>query len=178
MGPEEPSLSLAISLGTDAILGRRALNHSESGDYVLWATKQLDEGGESKSVNILAGLEPPYNWFEVQEYFTRALRELQIIEKPRDILIEKYAREIAQNIVDQKISPNMGLDILHHIYLDSENDSKYERWMVWDDYRVNLKAGLDPEGNWNLDLKNFDRKMIEEAGKFLASEEMNQSQES
>jgi len=47
-------------------------------DYVAWAYTLLQNNVSSNSVNIIASLAPNHNLFEVEDYFQRALNELQM----------------------------------------------------------------------------------------------------
>ncbi|MEE8125205.1 MAG: hypothetical protein V3T42_05275 [Nitrospirales bacterium] len=47
-------------------------------------------------------------------------------------------------MVEEKIPPNDGLDILYQIYLHTNYDSNYECWYLLDDDRVNLGSGIAP----------------------------------
>jgi len=47
-------------------------------DYVAWAYTLLQNNVSANSVNIIASLAPNHNLFEVEDYFQRALKELQI----------------------------------------------------------------------------------------------------
>ena len=47
-------------------------------DYIAWAHTLLQNNVSSNSVNIIASLAPNHNMFEVEDYFKKALKELQI----------------------------------------------------------------------------------------------------
>ncbi len=70
-------------------------------------------------------------------------------------------------MVEEKIPPNDGLDILYQIYLHTNYDSNYECWYLLDDDRVNLGSGIAPISFINREIANFDKKIIIEALKFL-----------
>jgi len=46
--------------------------------YIPWAISLLEEGCMSPALNMLAGLQKPYNIFEVEEYVQRTIRELTL----------------------------------------------------------------------------------------------------
>jgi len=71
-------MNRALSFSTIALLGRANLKHAREEEYVEWATHMLEEGHETPSLCILAGLEPLLNHFEIQDYFKRSLRALGI----------------------------------------------------------------------------------------------------
>ena len=47
-------------------------------DYIVWTHTLLQNNVSSNSVNIIASLAPNYNMFEVEDYFKKALKELQM----------------------------------------------------------------------------------------------------
>ena len=167
---EERTLALNVPLGTQALLGRRSLNHAEAQDHVQWAENLFLEDIDSTSVNFLAGLEPPFNWFDVDKYFQRALKELQVAIQPKDDLIHEYAREVAKYLIDGKVAPTDGLNILYQICIDTEYDSQYECWSIFDDERYDLGNGGLPENFFNREKAAFDKKIIREAISFLATD--------
>ncbi|MEM8612867.1 MAG: hypothetical protein AAGF93_12685 [Cyanobacteria bacterium P01_H01_bin.105] len=68
-------------------------------DCVQWAVDTLCVGKDSPSLRILAGLTPPFYSFEVQEYATKALKELGIqIPTPKNA-ISVYAWYLINDIL-------------------------------------------------------------------------------
>ncbi len=47
-------------------------------DYIMWSHTLLQNNVSSNSLNIIASLAPNHNLFEVEDYFKKALNELQI----------------------------------------------------------------------------------------------------
>jgi hypothetical protein len=68
-------------------------------DCVLWAADALCEGHDSPSLRILAGLLPPLNPFEVRDYATRALQELEVAIPVGSDAISAFARDLIADIV-------------------------------------------------------------------------------
>jgi len=46
--------------------------------YIPWAISLLEEGCMSDALNMLAGLQKPYNLFEVEEYVKRTISDLTL----------------------------------------------------------------------------------------------------
>ncbi len=166
IGPEKKHLPLNIPLGTNALLGREALGHTDSHDYVLWAVEQIVEGKDSLNLRILAGLEKPYNPFEIKKYFDGALQDLEISTHGKKCLIECYAREIAQFVIDAKTDLDQCLAVLYQICLDLNYDQKYMAWYDLGNGREAQLAGWDCFFE-PLNNTEFGKLMIEEALELL-----------
>lgn len=90
------------------LLWKRALGTVLTGDYVDWANKALQSRLDTPHLRILAGLSPPYAWWEVEHYFARTLEDLgRTLPQPEEIRQNRF-REIARKIVDGVVSPVEG----------------------------------------------------------------------
>ena len=64
-------------------------------ECVDWAASMLEQGYDSTSLRILAGLSPPLNHFEVAELRDRVLSEIRPPELEIEDSINAYVAEIA-----------------------------------------------------------------------------------
>jgi len=81
----------------------------DSKDCVDWATMALCSGADSPSLRILAGLDPQSNGFEIRDYTRKALEELGIKPLSGVESVLAYARDLAEEIVEnsQKLRANL-----------------------------------------------------------------------
>lgn len=97
-------------------------------DYIEWAFCMMHNGMSKPSLNILGSLTEPLNIFEVEDYFNRALNELDIAEPSYEESAKHYVRYLLRQIVDD---PSMAIDNAYEIYtIISEHslDEELERW--------------------------------------------------
>jgi hypothetical protein len=79
-------------------------SRGDAKDCVDWAVEAMCRGEDSPNLRILAGLTPPLSAFEVRDYASRALRELEIEIPQGADAISAYARDLVEDIVK---SPEM-----------------------------------------------------------------------
>jgi hypothetical protein len=73
---------------TDSLMLNRSLGSAFPDQYVDWAVERLCDGSDTPSLRILAGLNPRCETAEIEEYFLKTCRELEIdcvkpAEEPR-----------------------------------------------------------------------------------------------
>ncbi|ARF17834.1 hypothetical protein [Sporosarcina ureae] len=114
-------------------------------DYIGWAFYMLHNGNSTPSLNVLSSLIKPLNIFEVEEYFNRAINELNISKPSYEESARHYVRYLLREIVDD---PSKAIDNAYDIYkivrehfLDEEQDIWYEISEMIDDlfYGDNIK---------------------------------------
>ncbi|WP_025784645.1 hypothetical protein [Sporosarcina sp. D27] len=114
-------------------------------DYIGWAFYMLHNGKSTPSLNVLVSLIKPLNIFEVEEYFNRAINELNIVKPSYEESARKYVRYLLREIID---NPSKAIDNAYYIYkiarehfLDEEQDIWYEISEMIDDllYGDNIK---------------------------------------
>ena len=97
-------------------------------NYINWAINMLEKGCSSHSLNILASLREPHNIFEVEDYFRRALKELDMDEPSYEECAAYYIRHLSKNILENE---NKAIDLAYEIYLvvrDLEYKENLEEW--------------------------------------------------
>lgn len=108
-------------------------------DYIDWAIKELMAGNSTLSINIIAGLQPPYNSFEIAEYVKKAIKELNI-EIHLDSIIDEFVNELANRKLMGKIGSEELIKEIDSILIYTNYDSKYNGWLnlveFFDDYYV------------------------------------------
>lgn len=97
-------------------------------DYIHWALKMLEDNQNSFSLNILASLTEPYNPFEVEDYFRRSARELNLEEPTYEKSAAFYIRYLSKRIVeDEENAINIAYDI-YKVVCDLDYPENLEEW--------------------------------------------------
>ena len=111
------------------------------------AVTGLEEGYDSESLRILAGLNPADNPFVINDYFTRALKELGLELNNRKEAVVNVIIFYAKNIVEKKADTYQEFDKLNEIidktefhYEDFGLMSCYAEYIsIWEE----ITGGLD-----------------------------------
>lgn len=118
---------------------KRFKGNEKAIDYVNWAYNMLENEVSTTSLNILASLREPLNIFEVEDYFNRALDELDIEEPLYEECAKCYIRYLLIQIVDDN---NKAMNLAYEIYevirehfTNEELDKWFEISEMIDDYR-------------------------------------------
>ncbi|KAA0547074.1 hypothetical protein FZW96_13920 [Bacillus sp. BGMRC 2118] len=74
----------------------------QSEDYVDWAVYMLGNDFTSFSLTILSSLSAPLNIFEVEDYFTKAFKELAMNKPSYDKCANYYIQFLAKQILENK----------------------------------------------------------------------------
>ena len=108
-------------------------SRGDSADCVQWAIDALCGGEDSASLRILAGLTAPLSSFEVRDYASKALRELNIEIPTGSDAISAYARDLVEEITATPDCMQRNLGILCDLciaedYQDDIYDFYTLRW--------------------------------------------------
>ncbi|TDL85937.1 hypothetical protein E2R55_23345 [Vibrio vulnificus] len=71
-------------------------------DYVNWAIHMLEKDFSTQSLNILSSFSEPLNIFEVEDYFSRIIRELSLQEPLHDECAKYYIYELFKLTKDKR----------------------------------------------------------------------------
>lgn len=156
------------------LAGKIALGVARPSDYTDWAERMLEEGAESESVAILAGLglerEPDSE--EVRAYFQRSLRELGIEPVSEENGLLYYARTLCGDIVEGNLAPRVGLSRLDELYPRSDYDPLYNLWDGLSEDVWMVDDGEAPMFNSGLSRDNVERYIVDTARQFLRLTEL------
>jgi hypothetical protein len=152
---------------TATIFGRRAMNRVSAADYVAWATGMLVDGHDSPTLRVLAGLDERGSVFETEEYFSRALRELQIPEPDEAGKMRAYAYDLARQILGGTLAAEEGVRALYQICLASGYARPFMVWLYLDDALDSIKAGDYPYTYESATADNFAGIVKAEARRFI-----------
>lgn len=98
-------------------------------DYINWAFTMLKNNCSSFSLNILSSLREPLNIFEVEDYFRRALSEMELQEPLYEECARYYILHLSEKILQDK---NNVFDIVYDINTvvrDIDYPEDLEEWL-------------------------------------------------
>jgi hypothetical protein len=146
-----------------AIFGKRALGQLS---FVEWAGEMLTQGYDSVSLRMLAGLNRLTSTSEAEHYFLRSIKELNLTPPEVGTAIRAYACEIAQLLVDGKITGRDGVRRLYQICIDTDYASDFIIWLELNDALYSLLHGNYPFTYESATLENFDEIAKQEAANY------------
>jgi hypothetical protein len=156
---------------TYQLLGEKSVTYFDSQKYVNWAITLLENGFDSESLVILAGLDS-YDTEEKEKYFWKSIEELNIrIDKTEIELIEIYANFLAIQVVENKINPTIALRKMFNITRATDYTSKYMPFYELDD-ALDLLQYDNISINDGLTLENKDEYIKEEFELFLEMDKL------
>jgi hypothetical protein len=175
---------------TKAILAKRLLLHDISAqDYIEWAVDMLVKGDDSPSLRILAGLDRHNRFLEVESYFLRSIKELNIEEMEGTTAIRSYANEVFQQIINEQFSSSQLVVKtlsqiywnIYQLYVSYDHANNYDLlcevdvllkdfniWRELDNTIEALIVGDFPHDYPSATLENFDTIVQQETEKFTA----------
>jgi RNase P subunit RPR2 len=158
---------------TYRLLAEKNLTYFDSQKYVDWAVVLLENGFDSESLIILAGLDS-YPTEEKEKYFWESIRELNIkIEKNDSELIEHYANFIVNQVIEDRVNPMVGLSKMLDVVRATDYSSKYIQFELLDEDIDYLNYSQTTIFNTGLTLDNKEEFVKEE---FQLFSEMNRLQ--
>lgn len=157
------------NVSTIEILARRALQRPCGVECVEWAVGLLEQGRESKSVRVLAGMTPPLNHFEIADLRERVLFETQPPELQIEDPITEFVREIIQAALKSDLALHTAFALITDLAIElgypSELQPFYNLFNAWDDLQYRAEQWY-----WNgATRENIDSLMREEARRFVAA---------
>lgn len=99
-------------------------------DYINWAIQMLENNFSTQSLNILSSLKKPLNMFEIEDYFTRTIRELSLQKPSHEECAKYYIYELLKRILNNKGDI---MSIAYEIYNVVHEHFTNEEVSVWYD---------------------------------------------
>jgi hypothetical protein len=146
------------------VLAQRIFYTFDSKILVEWAVMMMQNGLESESLIILAGLDNE-STEEREKYFFKTIQEFQLDNsKSENDLLDLYASYVAESVISNKIKPLDGLTIMHNIALATDYSDKYIPFYFINedlDYLQNYEptifsSGLSLDNSESYILKEFE----------------------
>lgn len=134
MAPDEN----AVYKAARRLLAEEYAGTLSSDQAIDWAVLALEAGYDTPHLCMLASFEKPANWFEVKRYFRAALEETGVPILPADALLRQRMVDIAQDIVEQAVSPWEGCRMMCDLIFASDYPRPMQAWMF-------IYDGVDPE---------------------------------
>jgi hypothetical protein len=158
-----------VKISTPAIQAKHALQRTQTEDYVEWATSMLEAGEDSENLRILAGLSRFASPFEAEEHFRKARKELGISEPTKVQAIRDYAIHLAQQIIDETIPFQQGVEILSQLCYSNDYPKYLMGWYNLDDGLTDIRCGQYPHTYPDLYGKSPKEIVIRAAHTFIKS---------
>lgn len=116
---------------TPALFYKINKNSVSTSDYILWSHHSLEKGISSPSLSILSSFSNGDNIFEVEAYFKRALKELEIEEPCFAESARGYIGFLAEEIIKPDNHAHI-FDLAREIFLIVATELNYpEDLMEW-----------------------------------------------
>jgi len=154
-------------LSTRAIQGARALNYSPDERWVDWAVRLLTEGADTPSLRIMAGLRPPFHYFEVTQLLDRTLDELGVPALVEGEAAGAYAHDVVGELVRSPESMNEVLAELNQLCIATGYCSTLRPFYLLHFARIDL-AVRNCQYYWDgANRSNIDQIVRDEAKRWL-----------
>ncbi|MGY3190165.1 hypothetical protein [Lysinibacillus sp. RS5] len=133
-------------------------------DYVNWACEMLANGISSTSLNILSSLREPLNIFEVEDYFYRAVKEIDIQEPSHEYCAKYFIRYLLKQIIDDEYK---AIDNAYEIYKVIREHFINDEWNVWYEISEMIDDYQFGDNVMNITGKSLISSIVNEANKQL-----------
>ncbi|MEK5146786.1 hypothetical protein MKX53_07070 [Psychrobacillus sp. FSL K6-4615] len=125
-------------------------------DYVNWSINLLENDVSLPSVNIISSFLTGESIFEVEEYFNRALNELEIQKPTFEICARAYIGHLANKIIKEN-NHSFTFDFAYKIYRIVASDLDYpDDLMEW----YEISEMIDEQRNGDIPLEFNESQVI------------------
>lgn len=152
---------------TRAIRAWRALDEPPDQRWVEWAVRLLQEGVDTPTLRILAGLSDPLDRGEATRILDRVLLELNLPPLERQGAIRAYVSELLEELLSDPQRVGGVLDELRRMCLENDHDRTLMPFYLLAHARSDLQA-QNMQHYWaGADRTNIDAIVREEAQRWL-----------
>lgn len=99
-------------------------------DWVDWAVEAILAGYDSRSLRVLAGLQPPFDDSEINRLSKNAFIELNIPPLTRGNCVPHYVVPILRRILDGTLTQKEALNKLNDLYLATGHDNSLKAFYL------------------------------------------------
>lgn len=131
---------------TNTLLLNRSMGLATPESHINWAVERLCEGVDSPSLRILAGLNVLLERDEIEEYFTKTCKELNIDSLLKLAEPRKIAYLVKKNYDLEEMSVEAALYMMAELYQKSEYSDPL--LSVWYELEEELLAREDGNGGY------------------------------
>ncbi|MFU2018852.1 hypothetical protein ACM6Q7_28245 [Peribacillus butanolivorans] len=135
-------------------------------EYVNWAMHMLANDFSTQSLSILSSFNEPLNIFEVEDYFSRAIRELSLQQPLHEECAKYYIYELLRKILNDEDDV---LEIAYEIYNVIREHFTNEELSVWYDISEKIDDFRYGDNIANITKGNLITTIVNEAKKQLKS---------
>lgn len=153
---------------THSTFGKNALGFAAAVDYIDWAVEMLELGYDSRSLGMLASFERSTSSIsDVEQYFYRAINELNFVKPSQTVAVRNYACNVAQQIINGQIEPKAAVEELYKICVATRYGDDFVIWFELEEALGLLLISEQPWSYEGITLKNFDEIVKLEAKNFI-----------
>ncbi|MGE7688104.1 hypothetical protein ACQKMI_02730 [Lysinibacillus sp. NPDC097214] len=139
-------------------------------DYINWAFTMLENNCSSCSLNILSSLREPLNIFEVEDYFKRALSEMELQEPSYEECARYYILHLSEKILQDKNNVFEIVYDINKVIRDIDYPEDLEEWFIISDMVDEFQYGGN---NFKLTKEELIATIIDEAKSQLKNNKKN-----
>lgn len=147
---------------TYKILGQKLLSWYDSKVLVDWAVTLMQNGFDSESLVILAGLDNS-DTEEREKYFWKSVQELNInVDKKEIDLIDFYVDNLVDEVLAGNVPPKFALKQMCDVAIRTDYSSKYMDFYMLDDEIDSITYDGHAIFTTGLDKTNVDEYILNE----------------
>ena len=152
-----------ITRETRQLFARLHMGSTSSEEIVDWAVTLLEGGLDSPNLRILASLNlvKPLEPTEVNDYFSRTLRDSQITFPAAEECLRSYMVDLAADILAGRREPIAGCRAIYQVVRALDYPADLRQWDFLDDW-------LDPDDYRQLSRSEIKERIVQEARRLAA----------
>ncbi len=151
-------------------MGEKLVTNYDYKKIVAWAYQLIVKGYQSENLLILAGLGNESSDV-IDIYFKKTIEDLKIsTDKSDKELIEIFALQLINEVVEEKIDPRDGLSLMQEIVIATDYSDRFIQFYALQedlDYYNNLDNTVH---NPEIDASKIEKSIIEEFKRFIEQE--------
>lgn len=161
---------MSIEQEVYGIMGEKLVTNYDYKKIVAWAYQLIVKGYESENLLILAGLGNKSSDV-IDRYFKKTIEDLKIsTDKSDKELIEIFALQLINEVVEEKIDPRDDLSLIQEIVIATDYSDRFIQFYALQedlDYYNNLDNTVH---NPEIDASKIEKSIIEEFKRFIEQE--------
>jgi hypothetical protein len=161
---------MSIEQEVYGIMGEKLVTNYDHKKIIAWAYQLIVKGYQSENLLILAGLGNESSDV-IDIYFKKTIEDLKIsTDKSDKELIEIFALQLINEVVEEKIDPRDGLSLMQEIVIATDYSDRFIQFYALQedlDFYNNLD---DTVHNPEIDASKIEKSIIEEFKRFIEQE--------
>lgn len=120
------------TITTARILADRVFDQPCGDECVDWATSMLEQGRTGRCLEMLAGMSPPFNHFEIADFRDRALHELGLNDISESTAVNSYSAEQLRQALAGEVDIGAALRVIKDLYIASNYQKElYDFYLLY-----------------------------------------------